>query len=157
MRIVIDTTPVFCPQVSCTIPLKGMLRTLNISHYVVIKGTNSTISSRSLHGRMHPSHQKIDLCLIYPGCLTYRPTYIFCLYRPVAAGHFRPSSSGGLGALPLGALRLGALSLETFFSSDFIFRFERRCFLLCGQVEKSSLLVICSSILLSTVFYIAKK
>ena len=43
--------------------------------------------------------------------LIYRPTYIFCLYRPVAAGHFRPSSSGCLGALPLGALRLGALRL----------------------------------------------
>ena len=28
--------------------------------------------------------------------LIYRPTYIFCFYRPVAAGHFRPSSSGGL-------------------------------------------------------------
>ena len=40
---------------------------------------------------------------------------MFCLYRPVAAGHFGPSSSGGLGALPLGALRLGALALETFF------------------------------------------
>ena len=35
-------------------------------------------------------------------------TYIFCLYRPVAGGHFGPSSSGGLGALPLGALPLGA-------------------------------------------------
>ena len=51
------------------------------------------------------------------------------------AGHFRPSSSGGLGALSLGTLRLGALPLEAFVSSDFIFRFERRCFLLCGQVE----------------------
>ena len=44
-------------------------------------------------------------------------------------GHFGPSSSGGLGALPLGALRLGALPLGDFFSSDF--RFDR-CFLLCG-------------------------
>ena len=38
-------------------------------------------------------------------------TYIFCLYRPVAGGHFGPSSSGGLGALPFGALPLGALRL----------------------------------------------
>ena len=30
----------------------------------------------------------------------------FCLYRPVAAGHFGPSSSGGLGAPPLGAFFL---------------------------------------------------
>ena len=32
-------------------------------------------------------------------------TYILCncLYKPVAGGHFGPSSSGGLGALPLGA------------------------------------------------------
>ena len=55
MRIVIDTTPVFCPQVNCTIPLQGMLRALDISHYVVIKGTNSPISPRLLCGRMHPS------------------------------------------------------------------------------------------------------
>ena len=47
------------------------------------------------------------------------------------------SSSGGLGALPLGALRLGALPLGAFFSSDL--RFDRRCFVLCGQVEKRSL------------------
>ena len=44
----------------------------------------------------------------------------FCLYRPVTSGHFGPSSSGGLGALPLGALRLvalrhGALPLGAFF------------------------------------------
>ena len=43
----------------------------------------------------------------------------FCLYRPVAAGHFGPSSSGGLGALPLGALRLGALPLGAFFFFGF--------------------------------------
>ena len=43
--------------------------------------------------------------------LIYRSTYIFCLYRPVTRGHVCPSSSGGLGALPLGALRLGALPL----------------------------------------------
>ena len=44
-----------------------------------------------------------------------------------------------LSALPLGALRLGALPFEACSSSDIIFRFERRCFLLCGQVENSSL------------------
>ena len=51
---------------------------------------------------------------------------------PVTGGHFGPSSSGGIGALRLGALPLGAF----FSSSDF--RFDSRCFLLCGQVEKSS-------------------
>ena len=49
-------------------------------------------------------YRKMDTSLIYNN----RSTYIFCLYRPVAAGHFRPSSSGGLGALPLGALPLGS-------------------------------------------------
>ena len=51
--IVIDTISVFCPQVYCTVPLKGMLQPLNISHYVVIKGTNATISSRLMQGQMY--------------------------------------------------------------------------------------------------------
>ena len=97
------------------------LSNVYLSHYLTIS------LYLSLYMYIYIQFQYIDL-------LTF-----FCLYRPVAAEHFRPSSSGGLGALPLGALRLGALPLEAFFSSDFIFRFERRCFLLCGQVEKSSL------------------
>ena len=36
-----------------------------------------------------------------------------------------------------GSLRLGALPLGAFFPSDF--RFDKRRFLLCRQVEKSSL------------------
>ena len=35
--------------------------------------------------------------------LVSRSAHILCLYRPVAGGHFGPSFSGGLGALPLGA------------------------------------------------------
>ena len=54
--------------------------------------------------------------------LIYRSTYIFCLHRPVAGGHFGPSSSGGLGALPLGALRLELSFLRI---SDFIDVFSR--------------------------------
>ena len=70
----------------------------------------------------------IYICIYVYIILIYRTTYIFCLYRAVAAGHFGLSSSGGLGALPLGALRLGALPLEAFF---FFFGFH---FQICKEM-----------------------
>ena len=88
-------------------------------------------------------HESCNICIyIYIYIYIYVYTYIILIlyiyvhFLPLHAcftgGHFGPSSLEGLGALPLGALPLGA-----FFSSDF--RFDRRYFLLFGQVEKSSL------------------
>ena len=86
--------------------------------------------------------------------LIYRSTNIFfCLYRPVAAGHFGPSSSGGLVALPLGALRLGAFFLRISFSdlkdvSSCVGRLKRVLFAcsekgVCRQHRSSPLCTSC--------------
>ena len=75
----------------------------------------------------------VNIIYIYIYIYIYNIMYIYIhiyIYIYVTGGHFGPSSSGGLGALPLVALPLGA-----FFPSDF--RFDRRRLLLCGQVEKT--------------------
>ena len=71
-----------------------------------------------------------------------------CLYKPVTSGHFGPSTSGGIGALPLGAfffLRILDLIGDVFFCMGRLRRVLFACSEkgLCRQYRPSPLCISC--------------